>query len=903
MPEELPQRERCPNKGCSANLLPGEIEAHRSACLFAEYICTNEGCTEKLRVKDQKVHIKTCPYRKVPCRWVNEGCTFSALFKDARAHSSDCKYRPQPCCYQKYGCKVLLSSLSKGMHESVCPWKRIKCKFDGCNFIDIPSQVTEHEKDCQYIKTICVWEGCNLQFSELDADVHQALCPHRIQVCSFDGCNKRIKALHMAGHQRNCEWHPVQCSFFMDGCTKIIPICQHDSHIQDCEYRKVKCTNVGCHFTTCALYMDNHSKFCPHSICDCPYKGCGLKLQRLEARKHAENCPHRPAKCPNHERGCTVTIKAGEIHNHIKNDCNYRLVHCNFVGCKAKLPVVHIELHQAECPHRQIPCNNDGCTALVKASMLAAHVSTCPHRIVPCPNFRRGCAKRLQSLAMSRHSENCDYRLVLCNNSGCEQSMLVVDSKKHAAKCPYRLVPCPTGYCNERIRASDCHSHMATCLPKCTSGVHNFPVCDFRCLRKCYKTQSVHIFNSGQSEIHIQRGERFDSIAKVYGELQFGEEDRVTRLSRNGYVVADDAMIRARSAVDIHLKVQERPGAMSKMMASPVRVHWTHMSQNRRGQNVGDCSCQKHQPSNHGTSLGPKDKEAATTFEETSAQIKLKWFPCGCGDPREVPKAAVQKRCKSPNVSQEYDSPSERHVKSSLPPRPHSSQGLSRRDFNSLAWAQGSPRLQTTTPSSGATVFVPQPRRPKSAHGPRRSSSTGVAESSPHQNYERASGAWEPRELISGDSEDQTHKTPGKTYRERASRARPAGYHQLSENISDYSGSSSGREDCHYGSDPVRLRDVNHGSSNNTGMDPKAPNRAATRSLPRKQPKKQQGSGLSSVRRYSTGPQSHRRLKSNKNVDVPRYMIPRPRDQYERELLRKEADQRRERTHSVGLNF
>ena len=75
---------------------------------------------------------------------------------------------------------------------------------------------------------------------------------------------------------------------------------------------------------------------------------------------------------------------------------------------------------------------------------------------------------------------------------------------------------CPTGYCSERVQAREAKAHAKKCAPKCNSGVHNFPVCDFRCLRKAYPTQMVHVFNPQTYSITLEEGDRFSKRLKKH---------------------------------------------------------------------------------------------------------------------------------------------------------------------------------------------------------------------------------------------------------------------------------------------------------------------------------------------------------------------------------------------------
>lgn len=216
------------------------------------------------------------------------------------------------------------------------------------------------------------------------------------------------------------------------------------------------------------------------------------------------------------------------------------------------------------------------------------------------------------------HHAVCEYRRVLCDNVGCGEMVAITAVAGHAAFCSYRVIPCPLGYCGAKMLAKDAQGHAQDCVPTCRSG-HAFPVCDFRCLRRCYPTKVVRVFNNGVEDVELRRGVRFDRVQSHYPTLQHNREDK-QRLGSRGFVVSRTVTVGRRAWAGVHLEVKEAAGAPSKMMASPVRVHWATETVNRFGQFLGACTCSEGDAGcgTHSRRDGNSDTSAAN-FEHVMA--------------------------------------------------------------------------------------------------------------------------------------------------------------------------------------------------------------------------------------------------------------------------------------------
>ena len=142
-------------------------------------------------------------------------------------------------------------------------------------------------------------------------------------------------------------------------------------------------------------------------------------------------CVERLVPCP---LSCSQgTVKAKDIHHHVKECCAHRLVECE-MGCGKW--VLHKDLkahHQDQCPLRMVPCNL--CAQAVSIKHLPQHVrEECPMKYVECPLKCLTPGLRRQDLVVHMSSD-CPRRILICEK--CDSEVVAVSMPSHErGTCP-----------------------------------------------------------------------------------------------------------------------------------------------------------------------------------------------------------------------------------------------------------------------------------------------------------------------------------------------------------------------------------------------------------------------------------------------------------------------------------
>jgi len=78
---------------------------------------------------------------------------------------------------------------------------------------------------------------------------------------------------------------------------------------------------------------------------NCPNEGCKEIISYIDVKTHDNICPFQKMICPNKE--CNEQLLKKDLENHIKNDCKYSLIKCNY--CNYKFPRCQISEHEKVC--------------------------------------------------------------------------------------------------------------------------------------------------------------------------------------------------------------------------------------------------------------------------------------------------------------------------------------------------------------------------------------------------------------------------------------------------------------------------------------------------------------------------------------------------------------------------
>ena len=117
----------------------------------------------------------------------------------------------------------------------------------------------------------------------------------------------------------------------------------------------------------------------------CPLlRNCAWIGKLAEAETHLKECGSFKVWCP---LECGSVIKKGETVHHMKNECQQRIIQCEFCGISVKYK--EFVSHSEACLASPIEC---GCGNKCRRDMISAHVNTeCPLAQVKCPYAKYGC--------------------------------------------------------------------------------------------------------------------------------------------------------------------------------------------------------------------------------------------------------------------------------------------------------------------------------------------------------------------------------------------------------------------------------------------------------------------------------------------------------------------------------
>ncbi|XP_046855637.1 TNF receptor-associated factor 3-like [Xenia sp. Carnegie-2017] len=131
--------------------------------------------------------------------------------------------------------------------------------------------------------------------------------------------------------------------------------------------RELKSIRLFCPSEQCKWFgaydeLEGHSQVCEHALISCIHKQCNVQLPRSLLDEHLKNdCEYRNVKC----EYCGKDVPYGSLKDHIDNICEYAPVVCGY--CNQKIPRNNIEKHESticdevptKCEFQAIGCNHD----------------------------------------------------------------------------------------------------------------------------------------------------------------------------------------------------------------------------------------------------------------------------------------------------------------------------------------------------------------------------------------------------------------------------------------------------------------------------------------------------------------------------------------------------------------
>lgn len=225
--------------------------------------CKYDQCTEVIRKADFKKHIENCAMAPIDC--IHSTICGTIIRKNYSKHIiEECPYRPISCplecgktleylkledhislecpsvilnCPQN--CKTIINRGDLDCHiEFECPNSTIVCSnYDGkgvrCSTKCIRKEMPEHKLICYFRKITCKYLGCNEQVTYNELEIHESRCPYKIIECD-KLCGSKFQRNEYRKHLADeCPLNLINCPYYELGCESRILRKDHDQHLRD----------------------------------------------------------------------------------------------------------------------------------------------------------------------------------------------------------------------------------------------------------------------------------------------------------------------------------------------------------------------------------------------------------------------------------------------------------------------------------------------------------------------------------------------------------------------------------------------------------------------------------------------------------------------------------------------
>ena len=106
----------------------------------------------------------------------------------------------------------------------------------------------------------------------------------------------------------------------MNHCDARFPIDQPNAlaeHRALCRFAPTPCPNAGCNRIGSAMHIQQHDSVCLWKLLPCT-QSCGLSVCRGKLQEHASTtCRMKPVTCPFAQFGCSLSLKQGQVEEHL----------------------------------------------------------------------------------------------------------------------------------------------------------------------------------------------------------------------------------------------------------------------------------------------------------------------------------------------------------------------------------------------------------------------------------------------------------------------------------------------------------------------------------------------------------------------------------------------------------
>ena len=192
--------------------------------------------------------------------------------------------------------------------------------------------------------TCCGYSYCKVCIEQVRND--NKPCP----TCNGEGFtsfpDKRLQRSLYAIH--------VHCTYQKEGCRWTGELGELNKHLNEdtksgehclvgCEFAKIECVHCSEFFQR--RYVSSHQlDECPRRPFSCDYCRNYLSDYADVTTNHWRSCEAYPVPCPNE---CGMSPKRQELDRHVRSNCPFAVVNCDFPGCEARLLVKEMPDHLA----------------------------------------------------------------------------------------------------------------------------------------------------------------------------------------------------------------------------------------------------------------------------------------------------------------------------------------------------------------------------------------------------------------------------------------------------------------------------------------------------------------------------------------------------------------------------
>ncbi|OQR88190.1 hypothetical protein ACHHYP_07271 [Achlya hypogyna] len=274
-------------------------------------------------------------------------------------------------------------------------------------------------------------------------------CPKRVVPCPLDCGKKDLWGEEVAAHlSSECPHRPLPCT--NPKCDAIVAASALSQHMHtECPHRTVGCPLCG--ESSLAHKLDVHLGACRLRLVPCPQ--CACTLRALDVTNHIKyECDCREVRCL---LGCGF-VRFKDRATHEANDCSKRSIACLFECPEGTTPETQAA-HEQLCENRPLGCPNH-CGASVRACDIDNHLAECKNRFRPCP---LACGRQVRDIDSDDHvARDCLKREVSCELCGSALPANLLDF--HVKQdCACRILAC--GMCGDcGIRAKDMQVHKVS---------------------------------------------------------------------------------------------------------------------------------------------------------------------------------------------------------------------------------------------------------------------------------------------------------------------------------------------------------------------------------------------------------------------------------------------------------